>query len=103
VGPRGYEFLLQDVAVQMWRFAEEFIKPADRGAGGGPGGGGREGSSGGRRLFSLAPEAVLRLLFSLSYCEVGQDYPVAALSAEEETVRRGTLAFFPLWDTVTPY
>jgi len=73
ISPRGYEFLLQDIHVQMWRFAQEYISGA---------GASVDATPGGLRHFSA--ETVLKFLFQLSYCRVGEDYPVDALSHEEQ-------------------
>ena len=76
--------------MQMWRFAEEFIAssphaqpPPPATALGASGTAAAHTKKRGQRLFSFPPETVLRFLFQLSYCRVGEDYPVAALTPDE--------------------
>lgn len=76
---------------QMWAFAQEFIEKrphkssssSARGNGNGSGSG-HGNSSSGHSGDKFPVEVVLRFLFQLSFCRVGQDYPIAALGPQEE-------------------
>lgn len=57
---KGYEFMLRDVHIQAWTFVLALVK--DQGS------------------ESAARDDLLSFLFMLSYCTVGEDYPLAALS-----------------------
>mmetsp|Transcript_11531 Transcript_11531/g.13900 ORF Transcript_11531/g.13900 Transcript_11531/m.13900 type:complete len:544 (-) Transcript_11531:26-1657(-) len=82
IGSRGYEFLLQNIHVQIWRFAEELM------------------IQNGRKANCFPKEVVLRFLFQLGFCEVGQDYPVAALSSDEKELLAHFAAFgIVFWHT----
>mmetsp|Transcript_16915 Transcript_16915/g.39062 ORF Transcript_16915/g.39062 Transcript_16915/m.39062 type:complete len:547 (-) Transcript_16915:189-1829(-) len=70
IGSRGYEFLLQNMKVQMWRFAEELIAP----------------NKGPKLKHHLPAETVLRFLFQLSHCKCGEDYSVKELTEKERSL-----------------
>uniref|UniRef100_A0A7S2AJ54 General transcription factor IIH subunit 4 n=1 Tax=Octactis speculum TaxID=3111310 RepID=A0A7S2AJ54_9STRA len=61
ISTKGYEFLLQNVHVQMWRFVQQYLTD-------------------GNQL------EILSFLCQLSYCRVGQDYPVKALSKAQQAL-----------------
>lgn len=72
ISSRGYEFLLQNIQVQMWRFVHEIIAGLDDD----------------KKVEALA------FLFQLSFCRAGQDYPVEALTDVLKQKKGGLLDEF---------
>lgn len=68
---RGYEFMLQDVHVQVWQFILKYIQ--------------KLGASGQNEQFRK--EALL-FLICLSYCKVGTAYKVSALSKDTKKIMK---------------
>jgi len=65
ISSKGYEFMLQDVHVQVWQFILKYIQSAQQQAQ--------------NETDSFRKEALL-FLICLSYCKVGKAYPAGALA-----------------------
>lgn len=74
ISSRGYEFMLQDVHVQVWQFILKYIRSAQR-----------QGQNGETEEFRK--EALL-FLICLSYCKVGKAYPAGALAKGTKKIMR---------------
>ena len=68
---RGYEFMLQDVRVQVWQFILQYFQSLENH----------------KRCDEIRAEALL-FLVCLSFCRVGDAFPAAALSAIGKTLMR---------------
>jgi transcription initiation factor TFIIH subunit 4 len=66
----GIDFLLKDVHVQVWRFVEYVISHEE-----------------------ASRDDILTFLFQLSYCRVGQSYPVGALTPAQQTLLQKFTSF----------
>ena len=74
IGSKGWRFLLMDPQRQMWAFAQEFIDHDPNNA---------SLSTAATSHGCIPLDVVLRFLFILSFCQVGQDYPVDVLDKQE--------------------
>ena len=68
---RGYEFMLQDVRVQVWQFVLQYFQSLENH----------------KRCEEIRSEALL-FLICLSFCRVGEAYPASALSAIGQTLMK---------------
>ncbi len=71
ISSKGYEFMLQDVHVQVWQFILKYIQ--------------KLGGQGDTEAFRK--EALL-FLICLSYCKVGKGYPAGALSRDTRNIMK---------------
>ena len=68
---RGYEFMLQDVRVQVWQFILQYFQSLENH----------------KRCDEIRSEALL-FLICLSFCRVGEAYSAAGLSAIGQTLMK---------------
>ena len=68
---KGYEFMLQDVRVQVWQFILQYFQSLENH----------------KRCEEIRSEALL-FLICLSFCRVGEAYPASALSAIGQTLMK---------------
>jgi transcription initiation factor TFIIH subunit 4 len=72
ISSKGYEFMLQDVHVQVWQFILKYIQSASRQA---------------QETDTFQREALL-FLICLSYCKVGKAYPAGALAKSTRIIMK---------------
>lgn len=76
ISSKGYEFMLQDVRLQVWLFIVQYLSSFESN----------------RRCEDIRHEAIL-FLISLSYCRVGEGYPWSLLSKDAVVLCRDLSQF----------